>query len=151
MPPESKCSSGRGELRSVATAVSHAVADQLDDGHALRVVVLDDQQAAHPPLGEGRDAVEGRGEVVAADGLLQVRDRADVQGALPLLLARNDVDGDVARRRVVLEAVEHRPAVAVGQLDVERDGVRLVAAGKGKRGVARRRHQSLEALLAREV
>ena len=49
---------------------------------------------------------------------------------------------------VVLEPVEHAPAVDVGQADVERDGVGLVLAGQRQRGGAERGDQPLEALLA---
>ena len=45
--------------------------------------------------------------------------------ALPAVVDRDDVDGDVAGARVVLEAVEDHPAVHVGQPEVERDGVGL--------------------------
>ena len=38
-------------------------------------------------------------------------------------LGGNDADGNVPCRQVVLEAVQHTPAVHVGQVDVERDAV----------------------------
>ena len=54
----------------------------------------------------------------------QDADRAQAQSALALLVGGDDLDGDVAGCQIVLEPVEHAPAVDVGQIDVERDGVR---------------------------
>ena len=95
---------------------------------ALRVVVLDQQQPAHRPIEEGRDVLEGALERLLADRLLEVGERAQ-RGAAPCSrsIDRDDVHRDVARARVALQAVEHRPAVQTGQLDVERDRVGLVA------------------------
>ncbi len=70
------------------------------------------------------------------------------QGALAGLVGGDDADGDVARGEVVLEPVEHAPAVDVGQEDVQRQGVRLVLARQGQGGGAERGDQTLEALLA---
>ena len=52
---------------------------------------------------------------------------------------------------VVLEPLQHAPAVDVGQEDVQRDGVGLVLARHGQGGGAERRDQPLEALLAGRV
>src|SRR6266508_3390403 len=46
----------------------------------------------------------------------------------------DDVNRNVTRLRVVLQSVEHRPPVAVGQTDVERDHVRFIAMGQPQRG-----------------
>ena len=61
-----------------------------------------------------------------------------------LVRHRDDVDGDVAGGRVVLEPVEHAPAVDVGQADVERDGAGLDLAGQGEG--SRRRAAATRAL-----
>ena len=47
-----------------------------------------------------------------------------------------DVHGDVPDGRVVLEPVEHRPAVHAGQVDVERDGAGLELARQREAGLA---------------
>ena len=58
---------------------------------------------------------------------------------------------DVARVEVVLQAVEHAPAVDVGQADVERDRVGLVLARERDRGRCRCAvTMRLEAVLVRE-
>ena len=53
-----------------------------------------------------------------------------LQPALPAVVDGDDVDGDVAGARVVLQAVEDHPAVHVGQPEVERDGVGLELVGQ---------------------
>ena len=84
-------------------------------------------------------------------GLATKRQRAGVERALARLVGRDDAHRDVPRRDVVLQPLQHAPAVDVGQVDVERDRVGLVLAGHGQRGGAQRGDQPLEALLARGV
>ena len=72
-----------------------------------------------------------------------------VQRPVVRVLGRDDADRDVPGGDVVLEPLDHAPAVDVGQADVEGDGVGLVLAGHRQRGGAERRDQPLEALLAR--
>ena len=90
-------------------------------------------------------------ERLAFDRLGQVRDRPEPQAALRLFEQRDDVHRDVARRRVVLEPIEHRPAVHDRQVDVEGDRVRLVVPRHRQADVAARRRQALEAFLVRHV
>ena len=73
------------------------------------------------------------------------------QRALARFVGRDHAHRDVARRDVVLQPLEHAPAVDVGQEDVERDRGRLVLARQRQRGGAERGDQALEALLARRV
>ena len=61
--------------------------------------------------------------VLRLDRLAQDAERPEADAAVGVLLGRDDVDRDVPRREVVLQPVEHPPAVDVGQLDVERDRV----------------------------
>ena len=49
---------------------------------------------------------------------------------LALFLQRDDLHRDVARGRVELELVEHRPAEHVGQEDIERDRGRAELPGQ---------------------
>jgi hypothetical protein len=128
-----------------------APAHQLDDAAALHLVVFDHEQVAHRLLDEAGDPVEGAVERVGADRLLQVRDRALAQPALPLVHARHDVHGDVARGGVVLELVEHGPAVDPRQRDVERDRVRPVLLGELERGLPVGGDEGLESLVARHA
>ena len=115
-----------------------AVADELDDRLALDVVVFDDKQVADLAVEEATDAGEGLVERFAVDRLRQVGHGAETHPAMRLVGHRDDVDRNMARRRVVLETVEHRPAVHAGQIDVERDGVRLIVPGHRQ---GRRRHE----------
>ena len=115
-------------------------------------VVLDDQQ----PLARAaavkslmRSNAASRPSVVAR--LDQERERAVLEAVLALLLDRDDLHRDVARRRIVLELVEHRPAEHVGQEDVERDRGRLVLARERQRLRAALGDQHLEAVVARQA
>ena len=59
--------------------------------------------------------------------------------------------GNVPRRRVVLQAIEHRPAVERRQVDVEGDGVGLDLLRERQADVAAHGHDRLESLLARRI
>ena len=63
----------------------------------------------------------------------------------------DDVDRNVARLRIVLQPIEHRPSVAIGQPNVERDRVGFVASSQPQRGVALSGDQTFETFFAREV
>ena len=127
------------------------VADQLDDALALDVVVLDDQQVADLAVDEAGNRGEGLLERFAFDRLGQVRHRPEPHAAVRLFEQRDDVHRDVPRRRVVLEPIEHRPAVHDRQVDVEGDRVRLVVPRHRQADVAARRRQALESFLVRHV
>ena len=57
-----------------------------------------------------------------AHRLLQEGEGPQLHPALPAVVNGDDVDGDVAGARVVLQAVEDHPAVHVGQPQVKCDG-----------------------------
>ena len=61
------------------------------------------------------------------------------KAALARLVGGDDADRNVPGGHVVLQPLQHAPAVDVGQEDVERDGVRLVLAGHRQGGGARAR------------
>ena len=70
------------------------------------------------------------------NGLVRTHSGPVAGGAVARLLGRDDADGDMPRADVVLEAVDHAPAVDVGQADIQGDGVGLEVAGHGQRGGA---------------
>ena len=74
---------------------------------------------------KSRDLRERFVERLLRDRLLEIRQRARLQPLLPLANAGDDVHRDVPRLRVMLQAIEHRPAVHPRHVDVERDGVGL--------------------------
>ena len=78
-----------------------------------------------------------RFEVLGRRRLDQIRERAVRQAVLALLLDREHLHRDVARRRIELEVVEHRPAEHVGQEDVERDRGRQVLPRQRQRRLRR--------------
>ena len=104
---------------------------------ALRLVVLDDQQLLHPPLDEAAGC-STRASSSASLGHRLLR-KAIAPCFSPRCCSsvdRDDVDRDVAGARVVLQAVEDRPAVHVRAADVERDGVGLELARQRQRRLA---------------
>ena len=76
------------------------------------------------------------GQRLPLDRLGQVGDGAELQRALALVGGRDDVDRDVAGGRIVLEQVEHLPAVQLRQAQVQGDGVRPEPPRQGHAGVA---------------
>ena len=96
---------------------------------ALDVVVLDDQQPLGARGGEVLDPVERGFQALGGGRLDEVGEGAVRQAVLALFFQRDDLHRDVARGRVELELVEHRPAEHVGQEDIERDGRRAGTAG----------------------
>ena len=97
------------------------------------------------------DARERLVERLLRDRLLEVGERARLETLLPLADARDDVHRNVPRLRMMLEPVEHRPAVHARHVDVERDGVRLERVRELEPGLAVERDESLESLLARHL
>ncbi len=65
--------------------------------------------------------------------------------------ARDHVYGDVARRRAVLEHIEHGQTRAVGQAHVQHDGVRARALGQHQRLLACLGDDGLVVELARQA
>ena len=61
------------------------------------------------------------------------------------------MNGNVTRLRVVLEPVEHRPAIDTGHVDVERDRVGTISVSQLKPDFAIVADDALETLVAREI
>ena len=122
-------SKGRSSIASSASLAAGGgdkldvfIAEQLDDGLPLDVVVLDDQQPLGARGGEVLDAVERRFQAFGGGLLDEVGEGAVREAVLALFFQGDDLHRDVARGRVELELIEHRPAEHVGQENIERDG-----------------------------
>ena len=141
----------RGFAAANGSGLHVAGADELHDAPPSRLVVLHHQQPLDGPVHE----LVQRGERVAqrflGGRLGQEVDGAEPESPLPVLLDRDDVHRDVARRRIVLEPVQNRPAIGVGQPQVQRHRGRLVLARQRQRPVGALRHQPLEPAVARQV
>ena len=74
--------------------------EQLDDGLALDVVVLDDQEPFGARGGEVPEAFEGGLDALGGRRLDEVRERAVGEGGLALLVDRDDLHRDVPHGRV---------------------------------------------------
>jgi hypothetical protein len=127
------------------------VRDQLDHRLALLLVVFDHQESLHLLVDELRDARERIVQRVTRHRLLEVGDGARLQSRLAFPHPADDVHGDVARVRVVLQAIENRPTVQPRQIDVQRHRVRLVRVRDPQAGLTVQRDQPLEVLLTRHV
>ena len=122
------------------------VPEQLHDRAALGLVVVHDEQVSHVARDEARDLGERRVEAILVHGLLQERDGAGAECVLPSVIGSgHDVYGDVPCVGVVLQMVQHRPAVHHRQLDVEHDRVGLELVRQREPRVAARGDDPLEA------
>src|ERR1700726_3814471 len=70
---------------------------------------------------------------------------------MPVFIYGEDLDGNVAGLRILLEVIQNRPAKHIGQKYVERDRGRAKLAGEGEGLGSAHRHQHLEVLLAGEI
>ena len=68
-----------------------------------------------------------------------------------VFIERDDLHGNVARQRVLLELTQYAPAQHVGKEDVERDCARLVLLGEFKRIGAAHCYQHFKSLVARQI
>ena len=128
------------------------VADELDDALALAVVVLDDDEVLDAAIDEAAEIAEGLLERLLRGRLLQEGHGAELEArACRWSSAEMMWMGMWRVLGVVLEAIEDRPAVGVGQPQVERDGGGLVLAREREARVALERDDDLEAARARRV
>ena len=111
----------------------------------------DDQQRLGTALQRVMDCVEGRAQFVLRDRFFEIGYGSQSQAAAAILDSGDDMNGNVARFRVVLQPVEDGPAGHVGQVDVERDGAGLELAGQRQRRVAAESDQGPNAPFPRKV
>ena len=97
------------------------------------------------------DALERVSEPVGRRRLVHEGERAALETVLALLLDRQDLHRDVARRGVLLQLVEHRPAEHVRQEHIQRDRGRTVLARERQAFRAVLRDDGLEAVVARQI
>jgi hypothetical protein len=124
---------------------------ELGDAEPLGGVVLDHEEPTAAPARIFLDARQRLLEPFLVGGLGDEGEGAARQAVLAVLVEGEDLHGDVARRRVLLELAQHRPAQHVRQEHVERDGARLILAREHERVAAARRDQHLEARIMGEV
>ena len=92
---------------------------------------------------------EGRERVLALDRLADERERSGTKRPLAGVIRRNDDDGNVAGRGIVLQSTQDPPAVDVGQEQIERDRRGRELSGEIQGHHAARCHNSLEPQFAR--
>ena len=70
---------------------------------------------------------------------------------MPVFVERQHLHRNVARRRILLQVVQHRPAQHVGQENVQRHCGWMVLLGQRERLRPAGRHKNFEALVARKI
>ncbi len=146
-------------LELLQTLCGGADADRFDvagtqqaaDCVALDQIVLHDQDA---PDGAGQlffQVAQDLGEVLALHRLDQIADGAQRKRGLAVVLARDDVNGDVAGVVVALQFVQNRQTGLVGQADVQNDGAGAMAFGQFQGFFSCPGDNALEAEFARQV
>ena len=126
-------------------------ADQLDHRLTLRLVVLHDEQPLEAAVDETADLAEGVLEALLRDRLLEECDSAGLERVLAPFARRDDVDRNVTGLRMVLQVIEHGPAVHHRQLHVEDDRVGFELVRERKARVTADGDESLEASLTSDL
>ena len=127
------------------------VAEKLGNSELLRRIVLDDQQPLAPRLGVILDPRQRRSEILGRARLSDEGEGAARKTVLAVLVERDDLHRNMPRCRILLQLAQHGPAQHVRQEDIERDGGRLIFAGKRQRLAAAHRDQRLEPLIMRQI
>ena len=124
--------------------------DQVDHRVELGDVVFDQQQILRTSAAVTQQRIEGLRQRFFGYRLREVRYRAEVERALPLLGAGDYVHRNVGGRGVVLEFLEQAPTVGIRQTDVERDRIRTESPRERESLRSRKRDDAFEAAIARE-
>ena len=133
---------GRLDLNLLAVEALHELLA------ALRVR-FEDQHTSRGPRNEAAEPVEQSiDEIVAGDRFGQEGQGAGLQRPVSRLIRRDDANRDVPQGDVAFQPLQDSPAVDVGKMEIERDGVRLVLADECQRRCAERGHQPLHSFVA---
>src|SRR5581483_8247161 len=97
------------------------------------------------------DSGKGFGQQIIGDGFFQVGHRAEREATTPVLVAGNNVHGNVACRRIVFQAVQDGPSSHIGQVDVQRNGAGFEFAGQRHGAGSTQRHQGFEPPIVRHI
>ncbi len=114
-------------------------------------VVLDNQQILDAALDELLDVGQRFVQRLLGYRLLQIRDCALMQPTVAALHHRDDMHRNMPRGRIMLESVQHTPAIDDRQLQIKRNGVGLPLAGQGQPKVATRGDNTFEALISGQI
>src|ERR1700730_8591036 len=90
-------------------------------------------------------------EALARGRLSHKRESAARQPVLAVFVHREDLDGNVACRRILLEMVEHRPTEHVRQKDVQRHGARREFTYQSESLTPPSSHEDFEAFISRQI
>ena len=93
---------------------------QLADREPLGLVVLDDEEPLAPGTRIFLDLRQRRRDAFGRGRLVDEGEGTARQRMLAVLVERDDLHGDVAGQRIVLELAQHRPAEHVRQEHVQR-------------------------------
>src|SRR5882757_3109526 len=98
------------------------MAEQRFNAETLRRIIFHDEKFLSPGSGVFADARDCGCESVCRSRLSNERERAMRQSMMPVLIKSKHLDGNVARRRILLQVIQDRPAKHIGQTYIERYG-----------------------------
>src|SRR5678810_38245 len=128
------------------------IAQQLHDGLALNVVVLDDKKTFCPGRGEGLDPIECCNQPIGGGSLDEIRKCAVGKAMVAVFFhQRDDLHRDMACGGIELELVQYRPPEHVREGNVEGDGRRMELTCEGQTHPAFGRDDTLESLVPCQV
>ena len=125
--------------------------EQFHEAVSLALVVIDDQQLLYSRSRVFLEAHQCRIQRFDGNRFGEAGESAAFQPMLPLFFHADDLDRNMARGRVFLQVVEHRPAQHVRQENVQADGRGLELARQRERRAAAAGDQALETSLARQA
>jgi hypothetical protein len=106
------------------------VPQQFGDRLPFDFVVLDNQQPLSARHGEVSEAVECGDKPLGSRLLDEIGKSAVRKPVVALFFQSNDLNRNMARRRIELEVVQHSPPKHVGEENIEGDGRGIVSPRK---------------------
>jgi len=108
--------------------------DQIGDLRSPRLIGFSNQNVLHARLNCRRDAIERLLKNLSRLYRLgQSAHRAHPQATFALFLGCDDLHGNMARGRIILQTVEHAPAIDIRKINIQRDGRWIQLTGKHDR------------------
>ena len=124
------------------------VLERVADSIALHRIIFHNKNTAHRAGELFFQRFKRMGQILTLHGLHQIAHRTERQGGLLVIACRDDMDGDVARRILALEPVQHGEAGLIGQAKVQHDGAGAKPPGEIERFFRRSRNEALETSFA---
>jgi len=102
------------------------VTNQLDGAVALDFVVFDEQQIFDRPFDELAQSDECLGQPALDDRFGDRRKRAMLEAEVAGVVSGNDQHGNMPRRRIIFQPIEHAPAIDIRETDIQGNPAEVV-------------------------